>query len=406
MKIGLVGTPGSGKTTFFASIYHEYRSNVFPAPADGEISGYVPDAADLNMSVKPVGTELDATLKALSKFFSKPAITKDDWPDGNVELDKRGIDVTYFFRTPRSEFKRRFTFYDPPGGIFTGVQPPSVIDSLTSQIRTCDAAIVFLPALDILRVSGDRTTIDKRTATSLRSELGLGIIRDTLEHWGRERPDAGQTGFPITFILSQADAIPERQVDGIMDFLYGYTREVTAAFERLIVCTTFVSLIERVGALDVYAPTNIEIPFVFSTAGAILRHMNELILEAEQKSSLASAYEMMAGASAKKYVELKVMYDENPFGYFFEHHLRGEGFSAQRERAERLNGRANDTSAESRKRVAQAESELKLLTYLLNVIADVIGDGVEQRGSGTAVWRGGERVDPLDILAHLRSKRR
>ena len=309
MKIALLGAASSGKTAYFTALYHRFQ-NVVGAPivTATRRAEYRERRVDRHVGfrLRIEDLELETVLKKNARFLTERPITA--WPDPTRIIDKTTITVQFDFvpvdeplddsddeaSKPRS-YQRSVTMYDPSGDSVDLTHNSAA--SIISELQTCDAAIVFLPATAFSAIPDDaelddESLVDTIFWTALRTIMD--IVVEITRRFERENDC-----FPICFVVSKFDLIEENKVARVRDAVNVLLTQISKDNPSFMFGICPISVVDpKTGN---FRALNLEWPFLFAAVAAIFRNSQELIEDARDDEQHAAAAE----ATAQELEELR-----------------------------------------------------------------------------------------------------
>jgi hypothetical protein len=303
MKIALLGASGSGKTVYLSALYYRFRNVVtLPTLTAKKAAQYAESKVNTQVGFRfnPQDSKMERILADnAAKLSSRPI----RWPEPTSFWNKFTLSVTYDFvpipgtdaakQGSNRSYSRTIEIYDPSGEVFHGRgQDP---EKVLKELRTCDVAIVFLPAdvlIDAYLMNDDSD--EDNAANRANANMSLGIIESVVDQIGKrlEKTDI----FPVCFAISKSDKfydidIPQAKLVKFIDEQI-YHRILIPLSKRpdnhnLIVCGCSVSVVNP--ATDTFNGVNLEWPFLFACFGTILRNSQFLRADAAEAGSMATA---------------------------------------------------------------------------------------------------------------------
>lgn len=298
MKIALLGPTDSGKTVYFAALARKYQNFVGfrPLPA-AEQAFYRQAKVDrrLALQIEFTNAEHEAFINTQVGLLSRRPIS--EWPDATLDLDGSDIRTIFHFadafdvETPVDQYRREIAIYDPPGGALSGRHMASA--QIVQQLKTCDVAIVFLPAELLLEA------VEANDADQVLNGASFGKIREIIEacasKLGQEK--AKET-LPVCFVISKADKLqnlPENVINDVSDMLYNHIiKPLSRSNPNMIICVCPVSVIDP--STGNFEASNLEWPFLFAAAGTVFRNSFLVRDQADVSREKAKAAEAAAEA--------------------------------------------------------------------------------------------------------------
>jgi hypothetical protein len=316
MKIALLGAASSGKTVYFSALYYRYRNVVsLPRLSASQRADYSRKRINkqIGFRLRIDSTDLDAELSAKAELLMQRPIT--NWPDSTDGLDKADIQIQFDFvpisksstethgpgfvmmddrsqsdtirPSPRS-YQRSIEIYDPSGGALKGKHRES--EDILSKLETCDIAIVFLPADKLLdAINTDDPDGDELNRAS--TDFLMGKITEILAKM-KKRLGNNDT-FPVCFIVSKFDEIPQDKVDIVNNLVYD---QLLIPFSEenpeFMICICPISIVDPV--THNFKARNLEWPFLFAAGGTIFRNSQVLRKEAKEAEALSAKAEARA----------------------------------------------------------------------------------------------------------------
>ena len=396
MKIALLGVSGSGKTVYFSSLYHRFR-NVKELPhltphqrAEYHRQG-VNTQVGFRLSVKEI--KLDGELAANASLLTQRPM---DWPEKTDRLNNGTIDVQFDFvplhHVSRGEnwvfsgddserqsrepighdarsYMREIEFYDPAGGAFTGENRAA--KEIEAELQSCDMAIAFLPIdklLDVVMDIDDPAEIDDDLLAEIKADFVFGRVTEVMQSMNKAVDNNDM--FPVCFVLSKSDLIPESKIELVNRIVYDrIIVPFSKTHKKLMVCACSISVVDA--DTGYFKAKNLEWPFLFAAGSTILRNSYNEMEEADEDFQRAedaqSRASEIAGQAWWRRAWLAVW--------------EGERESAYRERA-------REYTTDAGRKVKHARDDKELAHDIWSSVA------AEQKQRGVHVFLAGESVDP------------
>lgn len=298
MKIALLGPTESGKTVYFAALARKYQNFVGfrPLPA-AEQAFYRQEKVDrrLALQIEFTNAEHEAFINTQVALLSQRPIS--EWPDKTLDLDDSNIRTIFHFaaafdlETPVDQYRREIAIYDPPGGALSGRHMASA--QIVQQLKTCDVAIVFLPAELILEA------VETNDADCVLNGASFGKMREIIEACaGKLGQEREKETLPVCFVVSKADKLqnlPENVINDVSDMLYSHIiKPLSRSNPNMIICVCPVSVIDP--STGNFEASNLEWPFLFAAAGTVFRNSFLVRDQADASREKAKAAEAAAEA--------------------------------------------------------------------------------------------------------------
>lgn len=274
MKIALLGPTESGKTVYFAALARKYQNFVgFRPLSAAEQAFHRQEKVDrrLALQIEFTNAEHEAFINTQVTLLSKRPIS--EWPDATLDLDGSDIRTIFHFadafdlETPVDQYRREIAIYDPPGAALSGRHMASA--QIVQQLKTCDVAIVFLPAELILEA------VEADDADHVLNGASFGKIREIIEACASKLGQAkAKETLPVCFVISKADKmqnLPETVINQVSDMLYNHIiKPLSRSNPNMTICVCPVSVIDP--STGNFEASNLEWPFLFAAAGTIFRN--------------------------------------------------------------------------------------------------------------------------------------
>jgi hypothetical protein len=408
MKIALIGPVQSGKTVYWSALYHRYRDSVtLPILTPAMLRNYKAwgVTTQVGFRISIANSDLKKELARNAELLGQNPI---QWPLPTRHLDQTESEVQFDF-VPLKKYKnadnnhdiarsyvRSIEIYDPPGGAFSGTSQLS--SEIVDQIKTCDAAVIFLPMDHILpAVRVDE--IDSEIISRAYQKMLIGPIKDVM--MGIKENANYDDVFPVCFVISKADECLADEFGNVSNFLYdedyGLIKKLSRENPDIMMCVCPISVMDQKTKL--FRAMNLEWPFLFSAAATIFR--NHIVLLQESEDDLERAGDFLEEARREE-IEADDLEDKakelaaQNMWRRFRAWMRGEKVSLYRNSAAKVAREAARKYQISAAFTTQAGRKIQLSRDDQSLASDVwLSLSVEGKARKIAILRNGEIVNNI-----------